>query len=112
VAKGRKKGSPKIGGRKPGSKNKFTTEVRDAVMVAFDKLGGSAWLVRVAKENPAASSALLGKLLPHELATSGGALKHEVLLKWMTPEMAAARGLAQTALDDVGSVDRGVGTAR
>jgi hypothetical protein len=53
----------------------------------------SSWLVRVAKENPAAFCSLLGKILPHELATPGGPLKHEVLLRWMTPEMAAARGL-------------------
>ena len=59
------------------------------------KLGGSAYLVRVAKENPAAFCTLLGKLLPHELATSGGPLKHEVVLRWMTPEMAKARGLVE-----------------
>jgi len=53
------------------------------------------WLVRVANENPAAFCALLGKVLPHELATSGGALKHEVVLRWMTPEMAKARGLVE-----------------
>jgi len=102
----------KTGGRRPGSRNKFTTEVRAAILDAFVQLGGSSWLVRVANENPAAFCAMLSKLLPHELATSGGALKHEVLLRWMTPERAAARGLAQSALDGVQSVDRGVGTAR
>ena len=56
----------KTGGRKPGSCNKFTTELRTAVLAAFAELGGSAWLVRVAKENPAAFCALLGKLLPDE----------------------------------------------
>jgi hypothetical protein len=70
------------------------------VMAAFAELGGSSWLVRVAKENPAAFCTLLGKILPHELATSGGPLKHEVVLRWMTPEMAKARGLDQMALDD------------
>ena len=63
----------------PNSRNKFTTELRAAVMEAFVKLGGSSCLVRVANENPAAFCTLLGKLLPHELATSGGPLKHEVL---------------------------------
>lgn len=77
----------KTGGRRAGTPNKLTTEVRTAVMVAFDKLGGSSWLVRVGNENPAVFCALLGKLLPHELATSGGPLKHEVLLRWMTPEI-------------------------
>ena len=79
--------------RKPGSCNKFTTELRTAVLDAFMQLGGSSYLVRVANENPAAFCGLPGKLLPHELATSGGALKHEVVLRWMTPEMAKARGL-------------------
>ncbi len=89
----------KTGGRRAGSRN--TTELRAAVLAAFAELGGSAWLVRVANENPAAFCALLGKILPHELATSGVALKHEVVLRWMTPEMARARGLDQKAPDDV-----------
>jgi len=69
--------------------------VRTAILTAFAQLGGSSWLVRVANENPAAFCALLGKILPHELATSGGPLNHEVVLRWMTPEMAAARGLVE-----------------
>jgi hypothetical protein len=90
----------KTGGRRAGTPNKFTTELRTAVLKAFDRLGGYAYLVRVGNENSAAFCAMLSKLLPHELATSGGALKHEVVLRWMTPEMAKARGLTQTALDD------------
>jgi hypothetical protein len=86
----------KTGGRKPGSRNKFTTEVRAAILDAFVQAGGSSYLVRVANENPAAFCALLGKILPMELATDGP-ITHEVVLKWMTPEMAKARGLDQTA---------------
>jgi hypothetical protein len=48
--------------------------------------------VRIAREQPTVFCTLLGKILPHELATRGGALKTEVLLRWMTPEMAKARG--------------------
>ena len=91
----------KTGGRRAGTPNKIGAEVRTAVMVAFDKLGGFSWLVRVANEKTVAFCALLGKLVPHELAMSGGALKHEVVLRWMTPEMARARGLDQKAPDDV-----------
>jgi hypothetical protein len=36
--------------------------------------------------------ALLGKLLPTEIAADEP-VTHEVVLKWMTPEMAKARGL-------------------
>jgi hypothetical protein len=95
LAKGRK-----TGGRRAGSRNKLTTEVRTAIVEAFVQLGGYAYLVRVGNENPAVFCTLLGKLLPHELATSGGPLEHEVVLRWMTPEMAAARGLDQTPRDD------------
>jgi hypothetical protein len=83
----------KTGGRRAGTPNKTTAQVRAAISDAFVQAGGSSWLVRVAKENPAAFCSLLSKLLPHELATSGGPLKHEVVLRWMTPEMARARGL-------------------
>ena len=83
----------KTGGRRAGTPNKFTTELRDAVVMSFIKLGGTAYLVRVGNENPAVFCTLLGKILPHELATSGGPLKHEVVLRWMRPEIAEARGL-------------------
>ncbi len=84
---------PPNSGRKAGTPNKYPEEVRLAVMAAFDKLGGVKYLENVGRTNPPVFCMLLGKILPHELATSGGALKQEVvLLKWMTPEMAQARG--------------------
>jgi hypothetical protein len=83
----------KTGGRRAGTPNKIAAEVRAAISDAFVQAGGVDYLVRVANENPAAFCALLGKILPHELATSGRPLKHEVVLRWMTPEMAKARGL-------------------
>jgi hypothetical protein len=83
---------PPGAGRKPGSRNKQTKEVRDAVMESFIRLGGAKYLEEVGRTNVQAYCQLLGKILPHELATSGGALKAEVLLRWMTPEMAANRG--------------------
>jgi hypothetical protein len=75
-------------GRKPGSKNKDTETIRIAVMRAFEYVGGWEYLAEMARAQPTAYMTLLGKILPHELATSGGGLKHEVLLRWMTPEMA------------------------
>jgi hypothetical protein len=53
--------------------------------------------VEVGHANPAVFISLLARILPHELATSGGALKAEVLLRWMTPEMAQNRGLIPPA---------------
>ena len=61
-------------------------------MMAFDAVGGQKYLVRIAKEQPAVFCRLLARILPHELATSGGPLKQEVILRWMSPEMAKARG--------------------
>jgi hypothetical protein len=83
---------PPNAGRKAGTPNKQTKEVRDAVMESFIRLGGAAYLEEVGKTNVQAYCQLLGKILPHELATSGGPLKAEVLLRWMTPEMAQNRG--------------------
>ena len=76
----------RTGGRRAGTPNKITAEVRAAILDAFVQDGGSSYLVRVANENPAAFCALLGKILPMELAT-GGPVTHEVVLKWMTPEI-------------------------
>jgi hypothetical protein len=90
---------PPNAGRRAGTPNK-AAHIRDAVMMAFDAVGGQKYLVRIANEQPAVFCTLLGKILPHELATSGGALKTEVLLKWMTPEMAAARGFIDTPAEE------------
>jgi hypothetical protein len=86
VAKGRK-----TGGRRAGTPNKIGAEARAAILDAFVQVGGSSYLVRVADEHPAVFCALLGKILPTEIATDEP-ITHEVVLKWMTPEMAKARG--------------------
>ncbi len=96
---GRPKGYPKSGGRKPGVRNTAET-VRNAVMMAFDRLGGSEYLEQVGRTNPAVFITLLARILPHELATSGGPLRQEVLLRWMTPEMARNRGFIETPTEE------------
>ncbi len=96
---GRPKGYPKSGGRKRGVGN-TAAAVRDAVLTAFDRLGGAKYLEEIGRTNPAVFITLLGRILPHELATSGGSLRHEVLLRWMTPEMAKARGFIETPTEE------------
>ena len=86
MAKGRK-----TGGRRAGTPNKIGAEVRAAILDAFVQVGGSSYLVRVANEHPAVFCTLLGKILPTEMAADEP-ITHEVVLKWMTPEMAKARG--------------------
>ena len=58
------KDSPKTGGRKKGVPNKITRDVREAIIEAFSELGGSKYLKAVAKSEPKAFCALLGKVLP------------------------------------------------
>jgi hypothetical protein len=87
VAKGRK-----TGGRRAGTPNKIGAEVRAAIPDAFVQAAAPTIWFALPNEYPAVFCALLGKILPMELATDGP-ITHEVVLKWMTPEMAKARGL-------------------
>jgi hypothetical protein len=64
---GKPKGAPKTGGRVKGTPNKVTAQIKDAIMAAYDRLGGVEYLVRVGEEHPVVFCALLGKLLPNEL---------------------------------------------
>ena len=63
------KGSPKTGGRKPGSLNKMKLEVKAAIAQAFDEVGGKDYLVKLATEDQKTFCALLGRLVP---TTVGG----------------------------------------
>jgi hypothetical protein len=63
-------------GRKKGVPNRFTVALRDAILLALDKLGGPDYLVALGRENSSAFASLLGKVLPTTLSTSdpdGGA---------------------------------------
>jgi len=55
-------------GRPKGSRNKTTTVLKDALLIAAEKAGGKAgvvgYLTEQAKENPAAFMTLLGKVIP------------------------------------------------
>ena len=51
-------------GRKPGAKNKTTVALRDAILHAFDAVGGQSYLVDVARKDHKAFCALLGRLMP------------------------------------------------
>lgn len=64
---GRPKGLPKTGGRKAGTPNRMTREVREAILRAFEKVGGEDYLVRVARNDPKTFCTLLGKLVPAEV---------------------------------------------
>ena len=65
-----KKGRKKTGGRKKGTPNKVTTSVKEAIMKAFDELGGEKYLVEVAKQDHRTFCSLLGRVLPKEISTN------------------------------------------
>lgn len=54
-------------GRKHGSQNKVSKELKDMILGALDAAGGENYLKRQAKESPAAFLGLVGKVLPKDL---------------------------------------------
>lgn len=65
---GRKPGGPKTGGRKKGTPNKVTADVKAMVLTALDKAGGVDYLLTQAQSNPNAFLTLVGKVLPMTVA--------------------------------------------
>jgi hypothetical protein len=66
-----KPGHAKAGGRQKGTPNKVTTSLREAIMHAFDTVGGEAYLVKVANKNPQVFCMLLARCLPVQVSGSG-----------------------------------------
>lgn len=66
-------------GRKPGSVNKTTAAVKEALMLAFDDIGGVNALAAWAKENQDKFYPIWAKLLPQEI-------KGELEINNVTPE--------------------------
>lgn len=72
----RPKGQEKLGGRRKGTPNKNTAEIRAMVVAALDKAGGEQYLVDQAKAHPKAFLTLVAKLLPTQVTgEDGGALE-------------------------------------
>ena len=59
------------GGRKKGTPNKLTTEVKDALSKCFKSIGGHKAFSEWARGNPTEFYKLWSKLLPKELELSG-----------------------------------------
>lgn len=58
-------------GRRPGSQNKNTAAIKEMILSALDKAGGSEYLFRQSSENPVAFMTLVGKVLPLQIAGEG-----------------------------------------
>lgn len=70
----------KTGGRVAGTPNKITASVKEAILGAFDRVGGVEYLVTQATENPVAFMTLLGKVLPTQVSgPDGGPVAFEVI---------------------------------
>lgn len=59
-------------GRPKGMPNKTTQSIKEAIERAFDKLGGTDYLVHVGRNDPRTFCALLSRLLPTKLANADG----------------------------------------
>lgn len=69
---GAPKNHAKAGGRKKGVPNKTTTALKEAILAAAGAAGGKdgmvGYLTTLARENTSAFAALLGKVLPLQIA--------------------------------------------
>lgn len=69
-----KSGNP--AGKPKGAKNKITRDMKEAVMEAFNRLGGADYLVAVGKSRAAANKRamlqMFGKMIPMQLTGEGG----------------------------------------
>lgn len=54
-------------GRPKGSTNKITKTIKEAIEESFIEVGGAAYLVQMASEQPVAYMTLLGKVLPTQV---------------------------------------------
>lgn len=79
-----RRGGPRAGaGRPKGVPNKITASIKAAIEAAFQGVGGHAYLMRQAEENPQAFMTLLGKIIPAQvqadLTNSDGSFKPAVI---------------------------------
>lgn len=56
----------KTGGRKTGTRNRFTTAMADEILASFHALGGRRWLTQVARRRPELLIGLLARITPSE----------------------------------------------
>jgi hypothetical protein len=59
-------------GRPRGVPNKFSADLKAMILGALDDAGGQRYLARQAIENPGPFMALLGKILPTQVASADG----------------------------------------
>lgn len=70
--RGSKRGERR-GGRKKGTPNKLTADVKGMILEALSRVGGVDYLITQAIANPTAFMTLVGKILPTQFAGEDGA---------------------------------------
>jgi hypothetical protein len=96
------KGAPKTGGRKVGTPNKSTVEIKElAQQYAPEAIAELARLMKEAESEAARVTAIkeildraYGKSPQALTGEGGGPIQHQVGVSWMTEEQAKARGWA------------------
>ncbi len=76
----------KSGGRKAGTPNRLTSQVKEAIIAAFHAVGGAAYLERVAHTDHKTFCALVGKIVPGELKIDPESQLNLVVLRDYTGE--------------------------
>jgi hypothetical protein len=61
---GRPKGLPKSGGRRKGTPNRITGELREMVLTALSELGGVEYLIQMGHDRPEVFVRLLARCMP------------------------------------------------
>jgi len=61
------------GGSRKGIPNRTTVAVRNAIVDAFERVGGANYLEQVARQEPKVFCVLLAKILPKQALDSGAA---------------------------------------
>ena len=59
-------------GRKKGTLNKITRDLKEAILNTFQGLGGEDWLRKQAEKNPVAFMTLLARVLPLQVSAPDG----------------------------------------
>ena len=82
-------GQPKTGGRQPGTPNKLTSMVKEAIIGAFDEVGGQDFLVGLARgdvKQVAIFCRMVEKIVPGELKIDPDSQLNLVILRDYTGE--------------------------
>lgn len=74
------KGTPGPGRRK-GTPNRVTAQLKDMILGALDDAGGRKYLAEQAKENPQAFMTLVGRVLPMTVSAGDGTDAFAIVIK-------------------------------